>query len=155
MIEVLIGTIASGKSTYAKNKAENGYIVINDDAIVNAIHGGLYHLYNEKLKPLYKSIENHILTTAIAMGKHVVIDRGLNNTRKSRARWIAIAHSLDCKITAITFPFWTPEKHAQLRFESDNRGCSYEFWLKAAKRHISEYEHPTYEERFDDIKCQK
>jgi hypothetical protein len=131
--------------------AEKDCIIINDDAIVNAVHGGDYTLYKKELKPLYKSIENHILATAIAMNKNVVIDRGLNNTRQSRARWISIAHSLDTKITAVEFPFLTPERHAQLRYNSDGRGYSYEFWLNAAKRHFSEYQHATYEEGFDKI----
>lgn len=73
MIEVLCGMIASGKSTYCVKKAKEGYVIVNDDSIVNAVHGGVYALYDKSFKPLYKSIEDHILHTAVAMGKHVII----------------------------------------------------------------------------------
>jgi dephospho-CoA kinase len=78
MIEVCCGHIASGKSTYCRERADAGWIIINDDSIVSAVHAQNYLLYAEDLKPLYKSIEDHILHTAVAMEKNVVIDRGVD-----------------------------------------------------------------------------
>ena len=146
-----VGMIASGKSTYCKQKGKEGWVVINDDAIVNMLHGGTYTLYNKTWKPLYKAIEDNILHIAIAMNKSVIIDRGVDISIKSRTRWIAIAHSLETPIKAIVFERFTPEIHARRRFESDDRGHDYEYWLNTAKAHSLRYENPTIEEGFCEI----
>jgi predicted kinase len=150
-IEVLVGTICSGKSTWCKTLAQEGWIVINDDAIVNAVHANNYTLYKKELKPLYKSIEDHIFHTAIAMGKNVVIDRGLNNSIHSRKRWLALAKTLDTPIGAVVFPVWKPEEHARRRIACDGRGHDFAYWLKVAERHLNDWETPTLEEGFDYI----
>ena len=151
MIEVLVGTIACGKSTYAKRLAKSNYLVVNDDFIVNLIHAGDYTLYDKNLKSLYKSIENHIVNFGVEIGRNVVIDRGVDIRRKSRARWIALANSLDTPIFCTVFPMKSPAIHAERRYNSDRRGLSYEEWLKVAKSHISEYEEPKLEEGFSGI----
>jgi predicted kinase len=155
IVEVLVGPIASGKSTYAKQKAKEGWIIINDDAIVNAVHADNYTLYREELKPLYKSVENHILHCAVLMGKDVIIDRGLSNTIKSRQRWIALARSMDVKIGAVLFEVFGPETHAKRRVETDGRGHNFEYWLKVAERHWANWQPPTLAEGFDYIEEQK
>jgi predicted kinase len=155
MIEVLCGTIASGKSTWAKNRAEEGCIIVNDDAIVNAVHGGIYTLYKEYLKPLYKSIEDHIFHTAIAMGKGVVIDKGLSLSVASRQRWIALGHSLDVPVHAVIFEFFDAEIHGRRRTEDDPRGWDLAYWTKVAQAHIDRYEIPTVEEGFDTVVTQR
>jgi predicted kinase len=152
MLEVLCGTIASGKTTYSAQKASEGWIIINDDAIVNAVHGGNYKLYDKALKPLYKSVEDHILHVAVAMGRNVIIDRGVNVTVGSRKRWISLARCLDTNVSAIVFPKWTAEEHAALRHHSDNRGHDYDYWLMVANKHLNVWEEPTLAEGFDKIK---
>lgn len=151
-IQLLVGTIASGKSTYSTELAHLGFIVINDDSIVTAVHGGNYLLYDKKLKPLYKSIENHILTTAIALGKSVIIDRGTNLKVNSRKRWVGLASSLDVPIVAVTFPFETAAVHAGRRMISDSRGYSFEDWQTVASYHLNSYEPVNiYEEQFREL----
>jgi len=155
MIEVLVGAIASGKSTYANKRATDGWIVMNDDAIVNAVHNGIYTLYNESLKPLYKSVEDHILHMAVAMGRDVVIDRGLDINDKSRARWIAIGHALDVPVHAVVFEVFAPEIHARRRADSDTRGHSYDYWLMVANKHAARYIKPSLNEGFDAVESVK
>jgi predicted kinase len=139
---VLIGTISSGKSTYATKKAEEGAIIVNDDAIVQIVHGGDYTLYSKKLKPLYKTIEISIATCALSMNLDVVIDRGINITMDSRKRWIGLAKAFDTDVRAVVFPFENAKIHAHRRFMANNRGLSYQHWLDAATRHIKEYDEP-------------
>jgi len=122
MIYVLVGEIASGKSTWTRNAVANGDLVVNDDAIVNMLHADQYIAYDTSLKPLYKSIEDHIIHCAIMIGRSVIIDRGLNIKLTARKRFIALARSLDVQVSAIIFPRHTPEEHALRRFKSDNRG---------------------------------
>jgi predicted kinase len=152
-LQVLVGMIASGKSTYCKHAAKRGTIIINDDAIVTMVHGGFYKLYKKDLKPLYKSVENHIASTALAMGKNVVVDRGLNTSHWSRMRWIGISHSMDAIAEAVVFKREAPEVHARRRFLADARGYSYEEWLTCAIKHDAVWEEPnTQHEGFDIVK---
>lgn len=152
MIEVLVGMIASGKSTWAARRANEGWVVLNDDAIVSAVHGGDYTLYSKELKFLYKSIEDHILHTAVAMGRNVVVDRGLDIRATSRRRWIALAKSLDVPINAVIFKKEAPEVHARRRSDSDSRGHDYNYWLKeVAEVHDRQWVRPSRDEGFDDI----
>lgn len=152
VIEILVGMVASGKSTYAKRRAAEGFIVINDDAIVNAVHADQYTLYDESLKPLYKGTEVFIMNTAVAMGKNVLVDKGLNLSRRSRERWIALGRSLDVAVECMLFEVFAPEVHAERRAAADLRGHDHAYWLKVAKHHFSVYEEPSLVEGFSSVR---
>lgn len=147
-LQVLVGMIASGKSTYARSAAQRGVICMNDDAIVNMLHADDYTLYDKSLKVLYKSIENHIIGTALAMQRVVMVDRGLNVSVRGRKRWIALAQSFDVPCEAILFANEGPEVHATRRARMDSRGHPFEYWIRVAQRHQSEYQEPSVEEGF-------
>jgi len=149
-VYILVGAIASGKTTFAKKKAKEGMIIINDDSIVNMLHCNNYKLYSEYLKPLYKSIENIALQMAIALGRDVIIDRP-NYSKGMRRRYIAIAKSLDAKVAFVIFPKRTNEVHAERRVASDGRGFLYEDWLEVAKRHDELFEQVSLDEGADEI----
>lgn len=151
MIEVLVGHIASGKSTHSHSRAREGWVILNDDDIVNMVHGGCYDLYNESWKPLYKSLEDHLLHIAVAMGKDLVVDRGVNISVASRVRWVALAHSLDVPIRAVQFQVFPPEVHARRRAESDDRGHDLSYWQFVAEAHAARYQPPTLAEGFCEI----
>ena len=150
-IYVLVGHIASGKSTYCKNAAKHGAIIVNDDDIVNSVHGGNYSLYNENCKIFYKSIENQIVSGALAMKRPVVIDRGLNISLQGRKRWLAFASSFDVACEAIVFPYDGPEAHAKRRASHDARGHDCDYWLRVANCHAEVSSTPTIEEGFTAI----
>lgn len=150
IVEVLIGPIASGKSTYCKKKAKEGFIIINDDSIVNAMHANNYLLYEESLKPLYKGIENTALHLALSLGKSVIIDRP-NYSIGMRRRYIAIANSLDIPVVAIKFKDEGAEEHVKRRMESDGRGSKQEYWEMVYNIHKKLYEEPSLSEGFSGI----
>jgi predicted kinase len=150
-IQVLVGMIASGKSTYAKNAARSGLLCVNDDAIVNMLHGDDYSLYSTALKPLYKTLENTAISTVLAMGKTVVVDRGLNVSLEGRQRWLALAKSFDVPCEAVVFDHDGVTTHAERRAKSDSRGHDIEYWKRVAFIHNSVYKMPTVEEGFDKI----
>ena len=148
-LEILMGMIASGKSTYCRKRALEGAIIVNDDSIVTAMHGGNYALYDKKLKPLYKSLENTAILTAAALGRDVVVDRP-GYSRSQRRRYIRIGKSLDMQVAVITFPKQEPMVHAERRFNKDSRGKTLEQWLEAAERHAKLWQIPNGEiEGFD------
>lgn len=150
-IQVLCGMIASGKSTYSRTAAQKGVICLNDDAIVNMLHADDYTLYDPSLKVLYKSVENHVIGTALSMQRIVMVDRGLNVSIRGRKRWIALANSFDAVIEAIVFKNEGPEVHANRRTKSDSRGHDFSYWKMVADRHQSEYQEPTLDEGFDVV----
>lgn len=149
MIYLLVGTIGSGKSTYAKKMAKDGVLIVNDDSIVNSVHGGQNTLYSMALQPLYKLIENTIIHYAVGNHLDVIIDR-TNLSIKSRKRPIAIAKSLEEQITAICFKIPSKEEALNRRMTED-RGYSREQWAKVWDRMMADYSQPTVDEGFDFI----
>lgn len=149
-LHILVGCIASGKSTYTLHAAQAGYLCVNDDSVVNMLHGNDYTLYNEDFKILYKSIENHMIASSLAMDRSVIVDRGLNISLQGRKRFIALAKSFDIQCHAIVFKREKPEVHAERRFKN-SRGHTFEYWLKVAQHHDTIYTMPSIEEGFDKI----
>lgn len=150
-MQVLCGQIASGKSTYCRQAANHGAIILNDDSIVTALHAGNYKLYKKELKPLYKSIENCLISTSLSMGLSIVVDRP-NFSVNMRKRYISIAKSFDCPVKIVLFKREDPEIHGRRRFESESRGHTLEYWTNVAKEHERLFEFPNKElEGFDEI----
>ena len=144
-LEILIGTIASGKSTYCTKRAEQGAIIVNDDAIVTALHGGNYKLYNKNLKPLYKAVELSIMMHSLIGGLDVVIDRP-NLTRASRAKYLAPAVAMEFQVGFVVFPFKEPKVHAIRRCTDNTRGYDFAYWRRVAEHQIGQYEPPEVDE---------
>jgi len=150
-ITLLVGQIASGKSTLCKKLASSGSIILNDDNTVTALHGGDYKLYDKKLKPLYKAMETTVITMAWALGKDVVIDRTCLDPI-TRQRYISLAKSMDITdIRATVFPLCSPIVHAQRRMASDSRGYDLEYWTKVAKFLEAKAVQPGLDEGFTEI----
>jgi len=150
-LQILVGPIACGKSTYSRAKAEEGFVIVNDDDLVTAIHGGNYKLYSKELKPVYKAAENAIVQSALTLGKSVIIDRP-NHQSATRARYISLAKSLDKRTVVVLWPRKSPEIHARRRFYSDHRGHNIQWWTKVCEIHEDFYEPPNMQkEGFDEL----
>lgn len=147
---VTVGMIASGKSTFCKRKAGEGAVIVNDDALVTALHGGEYGLYRSQYKPLYKAVELDVITQALGMGLDVVVDRPCFKP-ETRRRYAAIATSVDVPAACVIFHKDKAEVHAKRRVASDPRGHDFEYWLRVAKEHEGDYVAPDPEaEGFDE-----
>lgn len=159
-IELLIGMIASGKSTYARRRAREGALVVSHDDLTAMLHAE--YRYEQELRSCYRKMEEALAVEAIVAGRDLVIDR-THLTRESRARWVAFKHNamlpLDSwktlRIVAVTFPNFGPSAHARRRFESDPRGRSHEEWYAVAQHHHAQALAEPLDwqaERFDEIK---
>lgn len=149
-VQVCVGTVAAGKSTFAKKRAREGALVLNDDNIVNALHGNNYSLYEKELKPVYKGIGYAILSYGILAGRDVVVDR-LNIKKSTRKRYITAVESMDAEVEAVIFPMVHPKQHARWRVASNARGASYEKWLEVAEEKFDKYTPVSDDEGFDSI----
>lgn len=151
MIEILVGPIASGKSTYSKKRAEQGAIVISRDSITQSLTGGLRSWQNDdKFLTLYEIVQRTAIVRAADLGFDVVVD-GTPNTKDDRAKFIDMARTYGFDIHAVVFPRDHPLVHAKRRFEHDAREYDLDRWIAVAEYHNSVYEEVSDEEGFDRI----
>jgi predicted kinase len=149
-VSVLVGMIGSGKSTFARKRAEAGALVVCHDSLTKMLHAE--YRYEEDLRDLYRQMEEALVRLALASGKDVVIDR-THLTRESRARWVGFARSVGVKVYAVKFPIEVPRAHALRRSRHDGRGRSLEQWVKVAEHHFAqaEAEPLSKSEGFDEV----
>jgi predicted kinase len=132
-LEVLCGPFACGKSTYAVHRAKQGAFIINDDSIVNAVHGGINTLYEEELKSVYKGLEHHIFESAVSMGRDIVIDRP-NVEQSTRERWIRLADAFEVDERVLVIFKWDGQEEHVARRMKDSRGYTADHWRMAYQR---------------------
>lgn len=150
---VLVGNVASGKSTYCREVAGQlgrSNIIVNDDAIVAALHGGITNTYYPNLRALYKSVQREAIVTGLLLGCNVFVD-STNVTVRRRHKLIELARDCGARAGAVVFARLAPQQHAERRFKHDSRGYTLESWLKVAELCESEYEPVTNGEGFRDI----
>lgn len=74
-IELLIGMIASGKSTYARKRADEGALVVSHDDLTQMLHA--CYRYEPGLKPAYRAMMREMFRTGEAAWKLGPEDGGL------------------------------------------------------------------------------
>lgn len=138
---VLVGMIASGKSTWAREKADEGAVVVCHDDLTQMLHGR--YRYEADMRICYRQMEEEIADAALLWGRDVVIDR-THLTRESRKRWIDFGRNLNrihrwrgrrepfVEVIAVAFPRKIAYVHAKRRYESDSRGRSFHEWRQVA-----------------------
>lgn len=163
-LEILVGMIASGKSTYARKRADEGAIVVSHDDLTEMLHAR--YRYDQSKREMYRRMEELLAREALFNDLDVVIDR-THLTLESRDRWRAFLITNQLHVghlprsggighvpfVAVRFPIMTPETHALRRVCSDGRGRSYDEWLKVAEHHFNQaFEEPlSDDEGFDQI----
>lgn len=135
MIEILVGMIASGKTTYARRRAKEGAVVISHDDLTEMLHQE--YIYHQHLKPFYRDCMLALADAAASRNMDVVIDR-THLTRESRAVWADHAKRRGLRAVAVVFPAGPAHVHAARRFDSDARGRSYLEWHGVAVHHAEQ-----------------
>lgn len=137
-LEVLVGMVGAGKSTYARKRADDGAIVVSHDSISEGVHGR--YRYEQGLREFYRGVEEDIARRALAAGLDVVVDR-TNLTAEARRRWASFGRSLrwdghdGIEVVAVEFPREIAHVHARRRYEHDHRGRHFHEWLAVALHH--------------------
>ena len=150
VLEILIGNIASGKSSWTEPRASEGWVTVNNDSLARSMHGGNYD-WERQIPGLKTSLGILIVETAGAQGRSVVIDN-TNRTSSGRLPFVAAARRAGMKVRAILFPRSSPETHARRRFEADARGMPHDYWLEVARLVDQEWAPPG-DDEVDDLVC--
>jgi predicted kinase len=147
---LLCGMIASGKSSFARARADEGALVVCHDDLTAMLHAS--YRYEQPLRACYRAGEEALAGIIIASGRRVVIDR-THLTRESRERWVRWFRTFGApgQIVAVTFPMLTPREHAMRRVKADPRCRSFETWLAVAELHAREAEPIRWDEGFDNV----
>jgi predicted kinase len=131
-LEILVGMIASGKSTYARKRADEGALVISHDDLTEMLHAR--YRYEPGLRDCYVEMLKALARVALGHGRDLVVDR-THLTREARRVWIEFAGAFGVPIVAVVFPIESPVVHARRRFSADPRGRPCEEWLEVAIYH--------------------
>ncbi len=152
-IYILIGTPASGKSTYIKsiiNKLNNPFIASTDN-IITSLHPELsyneaYTLESGNFKHLTKLMKQGI-RDAVAEGRDVIVDR-TNLRSKSRKEYIKYTGD-DYEKIGVVFCIDKKEfiKRDEHRFLTEGKRIPLGVWIQMQES----YQSPSKEEGFDKI----
>lgn len=145
-IEILIGNIGAGKSTYCRQKVKEGYIVLSKDSVRYMFGAGSY-VWNEKLELAIHRGMMCMLAWLMSTNADVIIDE-TNMDKKSREEQLHCAVIYKYKATAVIFPKFSKEVSVGRRLSSNHGDASKEVWEEVWERKNSVYEKPTYEEGF-------
>jgi adenylate kinase family enzyme len=136
IIELLVGMIGSGKSTYARSHADRGSLVVCHDDLTAMLHAE--YRYEPGRREMYRQMEQELVRVAIDhYCFHVIIDR-THLTTESRVRWINFGLEINVPVIARCFPIYEPEVHAIRRFKADPRGRSLDEWIGVARHHANQ-----------------
>lgn len=135
MIEVLVGMIGTGKTTYAKDRALEGAHVVCRDQLEEMFTAGTKKYHSPTW--LIHATEEKIVELSAYNQRSIVIDR-TNLNRKTRKRWLQIASRFQTDIIAVVFPPEFPWVCAKRRFDHDPRGVSLEKWEEVARKQCFE-----------------
>ena len=148
-IFVLIGNIASGKSTWVDTlEPEVRTDIISKDAVRYRLGDGEY-LFDRRVEPHIQTIVLGTYRACVALGYDVVIDE-TNMTRKSR-EWIFKNRPDGYTVEAVIFEDRGREDHVTARLANNHGDTPRETWERVYDRNKTLYEPPCFSEGFSVI----
>jgi len=117
---LLIGNIASGKSTIAKKFDKAGYLVVSSDSIRYMLHPNEYKFDIDE-EYIVNQTKKSCVQTAMELGFNIIVDDA-GNSLKTKREWIVSLAKEKCyKLIAITMPFVSKSTAVKRRLK-DNHG---------------------------------
>lgn len=148
-IQILVGNIGAGKSTFCKQKVKEGYVILSKDDIRYSIGAGDY-IFNLEYEPIIHSIAMSMAINFMAIGVNVIIDE-TNMDKASRYHYLHFATTYGYKKTAIVFKKLSMKESVRRRLQSNHGKTAKAVWEEVWKRKNSAYERPNKKEGFDKI----
>jgi len=146
---LLIGNIASGKSTLSKEYVEKGYSVISRDAIRYMLGAGEY-IFNPDLEPTVKAGTCALLTEFLKKGVNIVYDE-VNVNIALRFPTIQKAREYGYKVTAVVLPRISKRKSVTRRVKDPHGTSDRSVWNTVWTNFDLMYQLPTTVEGIDEV----
>lgn len=149
-LQILIGNIGNGKSTYCKKLAKQGYLIISKDDIRYSIGAGTYiftYEYETAIDHAIKSFCKQLMIDSISS---IIIDE-TNMRKDTRKPYLDLATLYEYNKLAVIFPKLPKEESVARRLKSNHGTISKDLWEEVWERKNSNYEPPTLEEGFNEI----
>ena len=153
MLTLLVGNIASGKSTWCKEGLNKGMdIVLDKDSLREkyGVYKGVPYLWDEEL-------ERHIhqelmgkMGAFLSLGLNVIFDETCMHP-VTRIPYIVLAEQVNVKVRAIVFPDKGSLVHVHRRMTHDARGYTWEQWEEVYEKKKESYLKPSISEGIDYI----
>lgn len=150
MIELLVGNIASGKTTYSSSSDKP---VVSRDDVRYRLGNGDYG-FDFKTEHLVSKIVDAELEARLLLGQDVIVD-GVHSTVKSRSVAIALAKKYKVPIVCIVFPDRGEYSHVDARMMQNHGNTPRVVWEGVYRRFIQNYEVPTESEGFKWIEFRR
>ena len=151
-VYVLIGQIASGKSTWVDNQDIESVIISKDDlreTYANMIYEE--YIYDDYLEPIIQNICELSLDVCIHLGVENIIIDETNMTRESR-QWVFDTPDIsDYRVVAVVLPDLGEDVHVQRRLKDNHGQVTETKWREVYRDKKSRYEEPITEEGFDEV----
>lgn len=148
-ILILIGNIASGKTTYCSELVLQNYVVLSCDALRYMI-GNKKYIFNNDLEPIIQESIFDMYKAFQYTNYNIVVD-GTNMSILSRHGFFYHKFAR-YKIGAIVFKERNMNESVQSCLAINHRNTTKEIWEEVWKRKNSQFEYPTIQEGFNFIK---
>ena len=148
-LQILVGNIGAGKTTYCKQKTREGYVIISKDDIRYSIGAGTY-TFNFDYEPAINLIILMMVIDFMAIGVPVIIDE-TNMNKASRYYYLQFANIYKYKKIAVIFKKLSMKESVARRLNKNHGETTEEVWKEVWERFNFIYEAPTKEEGFDII----
>ena len=146
---MLIGNIGSGKSTYAKKLAKEGYIVISRDALRYMIGAGEY-VFNHYYERVISQWTKELVEIAMENKVNIVLDECCMN-KYIRWCYLHIAMEHKYKVKAIVMPYLTKKESVDRRLKSNHGNGNRVLWNSVWSQFNKVYIKPSMKEGFSKI----
>ena len=142
-IIVLVGNIASGKTTFTNERDTK---VLSRDALRCRFNAGKYVFDREK-EPMIQDLLEAQLENAMLLDETVVID-ATHMTKKSRAWILRIGEKYDAIVIAVVFKDRGLNTSVDDRMKCNHGDTPREVWEQVFIKFWTSYERPTEDEGF-------
>jgi len=148
---MILGNIASGKSTECAGYVQHGYALVSGDEKRYEWGGGEYVFDAARESELLDSLYQDTCSL-MDVGRNIVVDETwISITRARRHPYIALARERGYKIICVVMPRRSMEAAVAARLKNEHGTFGRERWESVWKMFDEMYEEPVVEEGFSSI----
>jgi len=154
-VYILIGNIASGKTSWLDKNLPESYSISKDN--YRKEFGLLVYknyLYDNKIEPEIDIIIKTVFKISLKLNLSPIVIDETNMKKVTREDYIKLGKEYGYKLIAVVFPSGDIEEHVERRYkENYDISITKKTWRNVFKYKQDNYEAPTYSEGFDQIIC--